>query len=282
MPGRRLPTLFVSHGSPMLGILDSPARRFLAALGPALPRPRAIVVASAHHDAETVEVTGAERPRTIHDFGGFPEELYRLRYAAPGDPALAQEIVERLTGHALEAHVEPHRGLDHGAWIPLGLMFPAADIPVVQVSIDSARGPAHHVALGHALRELRDSGVLLLASGGATHNLALYFRAGPRIDDAAPEPVRAFNEWTAAAVESRRIGPLERYRELAPHAAENHPTPEHFLPLFVALGASLDEEPGVRIHSSYDRGLLSMDAYAFGFDAWRGPVFPAATLPAAD
>jgi 4,5-DOPA dioxygenase extradiol len=260
-----MPTLFISHGSPMLAVVDSAARRFLKDLGPRLPAPTAVVVVSAHYDAPTTEVTAALRPETIHDFGGFPDELYRLRYPASGDPDLARDIVARLTAAALPARLAPTRGLDHGAWIPLSLMFPRAEMPVLQVSIDSTGTPEQHFALGRALRSLRDAGALVLGSGGATHNLALYVHARGRDDDSTPpEWVEAFNEWTAGAIVARRLDDLFRYSERAPYAAQNHPTAEHFLPLFVTLGAAYDEEKGVRIHSSYDRGLLSLDAYAFG------------------
>jgi 4,5-DOPA dioxygenase extradiol len=260
-----MPTLFISHGSPMLAVADSAARRFLAQLGPKLPPPTAVVVISAHYDTPTTEVTAAERPGTIHDFGGFPDDLYRLRYPAPGDPKLARDVVALLAGADIRARLEPNRGLDHGAWIPLSLMLPRADVPVLQISVSSRRSPEEHFALGRALRSLRDAGALLLGSGGATHNLALYAHARGRDDDSTPpEWVESFNEWTAGAVVGRRFDDLFRYAELAPFAAQNHPTPEHYLPLFVTLGTAHDDEPGVRIHSSYDRGLLSLDAYAFG------------------
>jgi 4,5-DOPA dioxygenase extradiol len=260
-----MPTLFISHGSPMLAVVDSAARRFLKDLGARLPTPSAVVVVSAHYDTPSTEVTAAARPETIHDFGGFPEELYRLNYPAPGDPELARNIVARLAAAALPARLAETRGLDHGAWIPLLLMFPRADVPVLQVSIDSTRSPEHHFALGRALRSLREAGALVLGSGGATHNLALYARARGRNDDSEPpEWVEAFNEWTAGAIAVGRVDELFRYAERAPYAAQNHPTAEHFLPLFVTLGAAYDDEKGVRIHSSYDRGLLSLDAYAFG------------------
>jgi 4,5-DOPA dioxygenase extradiol len=260
-----MPALFVSHGSPLLAIVDSPARRFLAGLGAQLPRPQAIVVVSAHHDAPETEVTGAPHPETIHDFGGFPRELYAIRYAAPGAPELAQRVAELLTAESFPARVDGRRGFDHGAWIPLYLMYPRAEVPVVQVSIDTRQSAERHLALGRVLRPLRDAGVLLLASGGATHNLGLYMYADGRDDRDVPPFVAAFNEWTAQAIDERRDEDLVRWRELAPHAAQNHPTPEHFLPLFVAVGAAAGEERGERIHTSYDRGLLSLDAYAFGF-----------------
>jgi len=261
----RMPTLFISHGSPMLAVVDSAARRFLTHVGPRLPAPTAVLVVSAHYDTPMTEVTSATRPETIHDFGGFPDELYRLRYPAVGAPELAQHVVERLTSAALPARLAPTRGLDHGAWIPLSLMFPRAEVPVLQVSIDSSGTPEQHFALGRALRSLREAGTLLLGSGGATHNLSLYAHARGRNDESTPpEWVEAFNEWTAGAIAARRWDDLFRYSERAPYAAQNHPTAEHFLPLFVTLGAAYDDEKGVRIHSSYDRGLLSLDAYAFG------------------
>jgi 4,5-DOPA dioxygenase extradiol len=260
-----MPTLFVSHGSPMLAVADSRARRFLKGLGPQLPAPSAIVVLSAHYDTTATEVTAAAWPATIHDFGGFPDELYRLSYPVRGSPELARDIVARLAAVCVPARLASDRGLDHGAWIPLSLMFPRADVPVVEVSIDSDRSPEEHFALGRALRSLRDSGTLVLGSGGATHNLALYAHARGRDDDSPPpEWVEAFSEWTADAVSARRLEDLFRYAERAPYAAQNHPTAEHYLPLFAALGAAYDDEPGVRIHASYDRGLLSLDAYAFG------------------
>jgi 4,5-DOPA dioxygenase extradiol len=258
-----MPALFISHGSPMLAILDSPARRFLQRLGLQLPRPSAVVVWSAHHDTRGAQVTGAARPETIHDFGGFPRELYALRYGAPGDPELAERCVKELAAAGITARVDSQRGFDHGAWIPLKLMYPRANVPVVQVSIDSGRDPEHHWTLGRALRHLRDAGLLLLGSGGATHNLGLYFRA--RDAENPPSWVAEFNEWVASAMRERRFNELKRYSE-APYAPQNHPSPEHFLPIFAAAGASFDDEPGVRIHRSYDRGLLSLDAYAFGFD----------------
>ena len=259
-----MPALFVSHGSPMLAIADSAARRFLQRLGGELPPPSAAVVLSAHHDTPGTEVTGAPHPETIHDFGGFPRELYALRYPAPGHAQIAERCVGLLAAAGIAARIDRVRGLDHGAWIPLKLMYPAAGVPVVQVSIDSARDPEHHWAMGRALRPLRDAGALLLASGGATHNLGLYFRAAEA--ESPPIWVSEFNEWVAAAVQERRFDDLKRYREEAPYAVQNHPSPEHFLPIFAAAGSSFDEEPGVRIHHSYDRGLLSLDAYAFGFD----------------
>ncbi len=283
MAPTRMPTLFISHGSPMLAIEDSAARRFLAELGPRLPRPRAIVVLSAHHDDLGLAVTAVEKPETIHDFGGFPRELYALRYPASGDPPLAEAIAARLTAASLPAEVDRRRGLDHGAWIPLSLMFPQADVPVLQVSVDSAQSAAYHFALGRALRPLRDDGMLVLGSGGATHNLRLYSYAAAR-NAASPPPewVEAFNEWVAGAVEARRFDDLLSWASRAPYAQQNHPTPEHFLPLFATLGAAQDDEQGRRVHASYDRGLLSLDAYAFGIAGGCGAESGRHTLALGD
>src|SRR5262249_48357910 len=160
-----MPTLFVSHGSPTLILENAPARAFLASLGSQLPRPTAIVAVSAHWDTDLPAVSLAHKPATIHDFYGFPEALYRLRYEAPGAPQLAERVA-RLTG---AAH-DPHRGLDHGAWVPAMLAWPSADIPIFQLSIQPQESPAHHLALGRKLAPLREEGVLVMGSGSATHN----------------------------------------------------------------------------------------------------------------
>ena len=257
----RQPAIFVSHGSPTLPLERNAATDFLRQLGPSLGRPESILVVSAHWDTDRPAVSSAAEPETIYDFYGFPPELYRLRYPAPGAPKLAKRAAGLLESGGLRTDIDPKRGLDHGAWTSLMLMYPAADIPVTQLSIQSRRGPGHHVSLGEALRPLRDEGVLIFASGGATHNLGelRYQRGNP-----VPQPwVVEFNEWLARAVLSQRTEDLVGYRDRAPHAARNHPTDEHLIPLFVALGAG---DPGgvtQRLHSSIESGVLSMDAYRF-------------------
>ncbi|MGE5516538.1 MAG: DODA-type extradiol aromatic ring-opening family dioxygenase [Bacteroidota bacterium] len=245
----RLPALFVSHGSPMVLVQPSPARDFLAGLGATLPKPRAIVVVSAHWTTAAPMVSNADRPHTIHDFHGFPPQLYDLHYDAPGAPELA-ETVARLTGAAPVEY-----GLDHGAWVPLLLGWPDEDIPVTQISVQSAADPTHHYALGRTLAPLRDDGVLILASGALTHNLRAYFSADPQ----AVARSLAFADWMASAVEQNRSGDLLSYRTLAPDAAYAHPTDEHLLPLFTALGAG---GHGRVLHRSMDSSL-AMDAYAW-------------------
>ena len=261
MSAARQPALFVSHGSPTLPLEQSAATDFLRQLGPSLGRPEAILVVSAHWDTARPAVSAAGQPETIYDFYGFPPELYRLRYPAPGAPKLAERVAGLLEAGGLSAQVDPERGLDHGAWTPLMLMYPQADIPVTQLSIQSRLGPAHHVRLGEALRPLREEGVLIFASGGATHNLRelRHQRGNPE-----PQPwVVEFNEWLARAVLSQNTGDLVGYREKAPHAVRNHPTDEHLIPLFVALGAGGTGAATRRLHSSISSGVISMDAYRF-------------------
>ena len=257
----RQPAVFVSHGSPTLPLEHSVAVDFLRGLGTTLGRPEAILVASAHWDTARPAVSTAENPETIYDFYGFPPELYRLRYPAPGAPGLAKRAAGLLADAGMQPQVDPTRGLDHGAWTSLMLMYPEADIPVTQLSIQSRLGPAHHVRLGEALQPLRDEGVLIFASGGATHNLGelRYQRGNP-----VPQPwVVEFNEWLASAVLSQRTDDLVGYREQAPHAVRNHPTDEHLIPLFVALGAGGPGAAAQRLHSSISSGVISMDAYRF-------------------
>jgi len=249
------PTLFVSHGAPTLAIEDGPARRFLSGLGDSLGRPEAIAVISAHWTTPTPRVGTSAQPDTIHDFGGFPEEMYRLRYAAPGAPKIAARAAELLS-----ATPDSTRGLDHGAWVPLMLMYPNADIPVFQVSVQPRLGPDHAYAIGTALAPLREDGVMILASGSITHNLAaLDWDAA----DAADPRAAAFAEWVDTAIVSNDRAALAAYRTQAPFAAFHHPSEEHLLPLFAALGATAPDASGRRIHTSATFGNLMMDAYAF-------------------
>ncbi|MEQ8964941.1 MAG: class III extradiol ring-cleavage dioxygenase [Azospirillaceae bacterium] len=263
-PDTAAPALFVSHGSPMLAIEDCPARRFLADYGAGLPAPSAIIVASAHWETAAPTLSTAPRPATIHDFGGFPDALYALDYPAPGAPGVAVAAARRLRAAGLTADTDDGRGLDHGAWVPLRLMIPDADIPVVSLSVQPMAGPAHHLAVGRALAPLRDEGVAILGSGALTHDLRTLFGTRPELDAAPPSWVTDFADWVAEAVAAGRIDDLVHYRCRAPHAARNHPTEEHVLPLFVALGAGGPGAAGARVHSSTTYGLLAMDAFAFG------------------
>ena len=251
----------------MMALEPSPARDFLAGLGTQLLPPRAVLIVSAHHDAAyqggRATVTASPAPATIHDFGGFPDELFAMRYPAPGDPALASRVVELLARHGLALTADPERGLDHGAWVPLSLIYPDADIPVVQLSIASNASPEWHYVLGQALAPLRDDGVLVIGSGSITHNLRALFSARLPIDAPAPTWVTDFTDWMADRMAADAIDDVLHSVERAPHGADNHPTPDHILPLFVAMGAGGVPFKAERLHHSVTYGLLAMDVYAF-------------------
>ena len=253
------PALFISHGAPNVILHESPTRRFLAGLGEQVGRPRAVVAVSAHWEARVPTVNASAHPKTIHDFFGFEPPLYEMQYAAPGAPELAREIAERLERAGMRAVLDNARGLDHGVWAPLKLMYPQADIPVTQVSVQPYESTQHHYLIGQSLRELRADDILILASGNATHNLREMMAEGTD----PPAWVAAFASWLRAAVTAGDTGELLDYRDTAPFAAKNHPTAEHFLPLFVALGAGTPGTPGRIIHSSTSLGVLAMDAFAF-------------------
>lgn len=259
------PSIFLSHGSPMLPLMKSDATDFLRGLGPWVEagygRPKAILVASAHWETAVPMVNAVAANETIHDFYGFPAPLYQLRYDAPGDPALAERVTDALAAVGLQSRVDRARGLDHGAWCPLFLAWPKADVPVVQVSVQSALGPAHHLQLGEALRPLRDEGVLVIGSGSWTHDLRR-FRGQP-LDAPETPDVTAFSDWMDQAVREGRRADLLAYRREAPYAVQQHPTEEHLLPLFVAMGAGGETVKAERLHASNTYGMLRMDAYAF-------------------
>lgn len=257
-----IPSLFVSHGAPTIALDQSDAHNFLTKFPDAVPTPSAILAVSAHWETDTPHVSDAIRPATIYDFRGFPDALYQMTYPAPGAPDLASRTAELLTAADMGPVKSEDRGLDHGAWVPLLLGYPDADIPVTQLSINPKETPEYHFKMGEALRPLRDEGVLIMASGNLTHNLS-EFRGQP-LDAEPPEWVRAFDEWASWAISEGRVEDLLNYRTRAPEAERNHPTDEHLLPLFVALGAGTPTEPGRHLHKSYTYGVLAMDAYAFG------------------
>ena len=256
-----LPTLFLSHGSPMHAVEPGAAGKAWEALGRTLPRPRAVLMVSAHWETSVPMLTGNPQPQTIHDFGGFPAELYTLRYAAPGAPALATQTVTLLKDAGITAGVDGCRGLDHGAWVPLKWMYPGHDVPVVQLSLQPAQGTAHHVALGAALAPLAKDGVLIVGSGHTTHNLRDWMANMRR-----HEPLhyaQHFADWLHERLTAHDTAALIAYRDVAPEAARAHPTEEHFLPLHVAWGAAGNDPRVERIVGGFEAGALSMDSYAF-------------------
>lgn len=252
----RLPALFISHGAPDLPIREGATQDFLRQLQTQIPQPKAILVISAHWNAPHPVVSAAPNPKTIYDFSGFPAALSQLTYPAPGAPELAARVAELLADWKVEVH--PTRGLDHGAWTPLMLIYPEAQIPVTQLSIQYHASPTYHFKLGQALQPLRDEGVLILASGAATHNLGAIAHPNASVP---PSWVTQFDRWLSKAVTTHNLPDLLNYRQLAPHAVDNHPSQEHLLPLFVAMGAGGDRV--TQLHQGYTYGVLSMAAYAF-------------------
>ncbi len=258
----RLPTLFISHGSPMLAIQSSPANHFLRDVGKTFPRPSAILVISAHWESNgELAVSVVNNPSTIHDFGGFPRELFEIQYPAPGATEVGSQAADLLKQAGFEVRTSSTRGLDHGAWVPLCLMYPEADIPVTQVSVRRDASMMEHVRIGRALSTLRDQDVLVIGSGSLTHNLYEY--RGQEIDASVPGWVSEFDVWMKEHLEEQDLEALLSYRDKAPHAVRNHPTEEHLSPLFVALGAAGEVGAVTRLHTSYEYGVLAMDVYAF-------------------
>ena len=249
-----LPAIFVSHGAPTLPFDDVPARDFLRGLGESLGRPRGIVVMSAHWETAAPVANAVAVNGTIHDFGGFPRRLYELQYPAPGDASLAAQVAA-LAGGTLDTA----RGLDHGAWVPLMLMYPQADIPVVQLSVQPQRDAAHHIALGRKLAKLREDKVLLMGSGSFVHNLRAISPPGSPESDWS----REFSHWMHDKLMAGDEAALADWQAQAPHAAMAQPTPEHFMPLFFALGAGGEKAKAARLHSSATFGSLRMDSYSF-------------------
>lgn len=275
-----LPALFLSHGSPMIALEPGEAGLFMQRLGVAIRAqwgaPRAIVIVSPHTATPTPFVLGGAHHDTVHDFGGFPPALYEVVYDAAGEPDLAREVARRLQQAQVAATWTPHSGLDHGIWTTLMHLFPAADalnVPVVPLSLTPQASPEQMLAMGRALRGLREEGVLLIGSGSLTHNLRRFFQ-NPTPTDAPEEPdCAAFRTWVE---ERTRLGDwpaLLAYRTQAPHAVAMHPTDEHWLPFYFAAGAGCESDATVdaatpttalRLHASVTHGHLAMDAYGFG------------------
>ncbi|MEJ6784640.1 DODA-type extradiol aromatic ring-opening family dioxygenase [Aminobacter sp. Piv2-1] len=261
-----LPTLFVSHGGPDIVIADTPARHYLETVSELMPRPKAIVIVSAHFETDGVAVVTDPKPGMIYDFGGFAPELYKMVYPAKGEPALADRVFAMLEAAGLNPHTYEKRGYDHGTWTPLKLAFPDAGIPIVQVSIDPGRDAAWHYAIGKALAPLRDEGILLIGSGHITHNLRAYFttvRRGAELDPVLAGKVRAFTEWFEEKLAAGDADALLHWKERAPYPSENHPTDEHLMPIFFAYGAAGEGARGRRVHNSVDYGFFANDSYLF-------------------
>ena len=257
-----VPALYVSHGAPLFAVDAGETGPALTRWGQGLraqfPALRGVVIMSPHWMARTPQVMTGPQPATWHDFGGFPPALYQLQYPAPGAPALAQEVLALLQAADVPAQGDAQRPFDHGAWVPLMHLFPEADLPVVQVALPVGAGPAEVYAMGAALRDLRSQGVLVMGSGSMTHNLAEFF-GGER----EPAPyVLEFSRWIESALERGDLKALLNYRSQAPHAERAHPTDDHFLPLFFALGAAGDDLHANYLSREVMYSMLAMDAFA--------------------
>lgn len=255
----RLPALFISHGAPTLVLEDSPSRHFIAQLGTELPRPRAIVIVSAHWETRGLVINHNSRPETIHDFYGFPEALYRLSYPARTDAQLCARLHELFAAAGLPAQSTEQRGLDHGAWTPLMLMYPQADIPIVNLSLPHQASAAELMRIGEALRPLREEGVLIIASGSYTHNLRALAPEG-----SAPAPwALAFRDWLDQRLLNGEQQALADWLQQAPYPRHNHPSDEHIAPLWIALGAGGAGATASKLHDDWRMGNLSMACWRF-------------------
>jgi 4,5-DOPA dioxygenase extradiol len=252
-----MPSLFISHGAPSIALEQDDFTRAVASFGESLRGAPAIAVVSAHWQTRGVRVNAVARPETMYDFGGFSEELYTIRYEAPGDPTLAREIAALLGG----ATLEETRGWDHGLWVPLRILLPDATIPIVEIAQPYPTTPAELLRIGQSLAPLRDQGLVIAGSGGIVHNLRAIHLADKDapIDDWAHQ----FDNWFAEHLAARDFDTLTRYRDLAPHANLAVPTPEHFEPLFVTLGASRESDSLATIYQGFHYGNLSMRTFAF-------------------
>jgi len=252
----RTPSLFVSHGAPSIAIEDDDYTRTLAGFGATLAGARAIAVVSAHWQAPPpMRVNAVANPEPIYDFGGFAPQLYTMRYDAPGDPALAREIAA-LTGTVLETI----RGWDHGLWVPMHVMLGANPIPAIEMSLPLGATPRELLDIGRRLSPIRDDGVIVAGSGGIVHNLRM-LNFGDKF--AAPEPwAQEFDDWVAARIAERDFETLADYRAVAPHANLAAPTPEHFDPLFVTLGAMREDDVVETVFAGFHYGTLSLRTVA--------------------
>jgi 4,5-DOPA dioxygenase extradiol len=265
-----MPSIFVSHGSPMIALEPGAAGAFMQRLGPAIDSvfgpPKAIVAISAHTAAREPVLLAGTRHEAIYDFGGFDTKLFTLRYDAPGAPDLAPRVQALLAGAGIAVRLLAEGGLDHGNWTALRYLYPGADIPILPLAFVPTQNPAQQFALGAALAPLADEGVLILGSGSITHNLRRVFAGGLHGPSDLPEIAEsaAFRRWMQERSAARDWEALFDYRARAPHAVDMHPSDEHLLPWYVAAGAGGRDAAPLRLHASVTHGCLGMDAYAFG------------------
>lgn len=257
-----IPALFIAHGAPLLAIEDNDYTRFLSGLGQALPRPSAVILFSAHWVTGVQQVSGVTEYDTIYDFGGFPDELYQIRYPAKGDRQIAHRIAELLMKDGIPFEVDTTRGLDHGAWIILRLLYPNADVPVISMSVNPRLSAEQQYKIGQSFARLRANDVLIIASGGTVHNLRAVQWQENQVSDWALQ----FDEWLDTQLKQWNLNALFRYATLAPHASLAVPPygNEHFIPIFYAMGAADDVRKATLLHRSYRYGNLSHSVWQFG------------------
>lgn len=259
-----LPSLFVAHGAPLLAIENNEYTQFLHSLGTTLPKPKAIVLFSAHWESSTQKVSNVDKFETIYDFGGFPEALYRIKYPAKGNETVSKEIAELFTKQGVPFEVDTTRGLDHGAWVVLKMLYPSADIPVISMSVNPHLTPKEQYKIGKSLSQLREKGILIIASGGTVHNLGA-LRMG-NDEGAIDQWALDFDEWLERHISNWDVESLFKYSSSAP-ASEFAVPPygnEHFIPLFYAMGAADHEKSARLLHCSYRYGNLSHSVWQFG------------------
>lgn len=256
----RMPALFLAHGYPMWSF-DEARVADLRGWAGQLPRPRSVLVISAHWESRPVTLGATETVPLVYDFSGFPAELYRFKYPAPGAPALASRVEQLLAKAGLPFARDPRRGLDHGAYVPMEMMYPEANVPILQMSLPTM-DPQTLFALGRALGPLREEGVLIVGSGFLTHNLRHF---DPRPHALTPAWAQEFDAWTTDAIQRRDVDLLLQYRQQAPGVALALPTHEHFVPVVVALGASVDvSEPVSFPVTGWEAGSLTRRSVQFG------------------
>nr|WP_263326652.1 class III extradiol ring-cleavage dioxygenase [Neobacillus sp. Marseille-Q6967] len=258
-----LPSFFIAHGAPLLAIENNEYTQFLNQLGQDLPRPKAIVLFSAHWESQTQKISEVAQYETIYDFGGFDPELYTIKYPALGDQGLSQEIKNLFTSNGIPFQVETERGLDHGAWVVLRMLYPNADVPVIAMSVNPRLTPEEQYKIGKSLSVLRQNDILIIGSGGTVHNLrAVKFADNGEIDQWAVE----FDVWLATYLHHWDLESLFKYDSLAPYAEYAVPRygNEHFIPIFYAMGAADNKQIASLLHRSFRYGNLSHSVWQFG------------------
>jgi len=254
-----MPVIFIGHGNPMNAVRDTPFTRKLGELGKRLPRPKAVLCISAHWMTEGTWVTHMSRPKTIHEFYGFPQELFEVHYPAPGDPATAERISQESSNPSIHPDNELW-GLDHGTWSVLRHMYPAADVPVLQLSLNIIQGPEFHFALGEKLKYLRDQGILIVGSGNIVHNLGVLKRSGDR---SPYDWAQRFNDEMRRAILDEEPERAIDFARMGLDAALAAPSPEHFWPLLYVLGArGADDRPRL-FNDRIEHASLAMTSFVF-------------------